>query len=130
MCRKSHSKQLYCSMNNILVGVLKLNKGRMSFEYDPQWLSAIGTRALSLSLPLQSSEIKSDAVHAYFDNLLPDNDVIRKHMVDRLGTQSTSPFDLLATRYSRQGLHRCDLFNSRTTTWVPTRHFTQTSQRS
>jgi serine/threonine-protein kinase HipA len=97
MGRKSHSKQLYCSMNNVLVGTLKLTKGRMSFQYDSQWLTAIGTRALSLSLPLQSSEIKSDAVHAYFDNLLPDNDVIRKHMVDRLGAQSTSPFDLLAT---------------------------------
>ena len=97
MGRKSHTKQLYCSMNNVLVGTLKLNKGRMSFQYDPQWLTVIGTRALSLSLPLQSSEIKSDAVHAYFDNLLPDNDVIRKHMVDRLGAQSTSPFDLLAT---------------------------------
>ncbi|GAA0856310.1 type II toxin-antitoxin system HipA family toxin [Aliiglaciecola litoralis] len=68
----------------------------MSFKYDPEWLAIEGSRAISLSLPMQESEISDDAVHAYFDNLLPDADAIRKHMTDRLGAESDKPFDLLA----------------------------------
>jgi serine/threonine-protein kinase HipA len=44
---------------------------------------------------MQESEISNDAVHAYFDNLLPDADAVRKHMKDRLGAESDKPFDLL-----------------------------------
>lgn len=96
MGRKSHTRTLYCSMNGYPVGELYLKKGRMSFKYDPQWLRINGARAISLSLPMQESEISDDTVHAYFDNLLPDADAIRKHMKDRLGIGSDKPFDLLA----------------------------------
>ena len=96
MGRKSHTRTLYCSMNGYPVGELYLKKGRMSFKYDPQWLSIDGGRAISLSLPMQESEISDDAVHAYFDNLLPDANAIRKHIKDRLGASSDKPFDLLA----------------------------------
>lgn len=96
MGRRSHTRTLYCSMNGYPVGELYLKKGRMSFKYDQEWLSIKGSRAISLSLPMQESEIANDAVHAYFDNLLPDADAIRKHMVDRLGAESVNPFDLLS----------------------------------
>lgn len=96
MGRKSHTRTLYCSMNGYSVGVLYLKKGRMSFKYDPEWLRIDGGRAISLSLPMQASEISDDAVHAYFDNLLPDAGAIRKYMKDRLGAGSDKPFDLLA----------------------------------
>jgi serine/threonine-protein kinase HipA len=82
-------------MNGYSVGELYLKKGRMSFKYDPEWLGIEGSRAISLSLPMQESEISNDAVHAYFDNLLPDADAVRKHMKDRLGAESDKPFDLL-----------------------------------
>ncbi len=95
MGRKSHSQSLYCSMNGYLVGVLSITKGQMSFQYDKQWLDIEGSRPLSLSLPLQSTAIKSDKVYAYFENLLPDAEAIRQQMVDRLGAKSKSPFDLL-----------------------------------
>ena len=96
MGRKSHTQTLYCSMNGYVVGKLYLKNGRMSFKYTPEWMNMDGSRAISLSLPMQMSEIKTDAVHAYFDNLLPDADAIRQHMVDRLGANSNKPFDLLA----------------------------------
>lgn len=96
MGRKSHTRTLYCSMNGFPVGKLYLKKGRMSFEYASDWLEVEGSRAISLSLPMQRAKIVDDAVHAYFDNLLPDSVVIREHIKDRLGAGSTKPFDLLA----------------------------------
>ncbi|MFS1701286.1 type II toxin-antitoxin system HipA family toxin [Alteromonas sp. AMM-1] len=96
MGRKSHTRTLYCSMNGFPVGELRLKKGRMSFTYSPDWLAVDGSRAISLSLPMQRAEITGDAVHAYFDNLLPDTTAIREHIKDRLGAESTNPFDLLA----------------------------------
>ena len=96
MGRKSHTRTLYCSMNGFPVGKLYLKKGRMSFEYASDWLEVEGSRAISLSLPMQRAKIVDDAVHAYFDNLLPDSVVIREHIKDRLGAGSARPFDLLA----------------------------------
>lgn len=96
MGRKSHTRTLYCSMNGFPVGELYLKKGRMSFKYATEWLEVEGGRAISLSLPMQKAEILGDAVHAYFDNLLPDTSAIREHMKDRLGADSAKPFDLLA----------------------------------
>ena len=96
MGRKSHTRTLYCSMNGFPVGELYLKNGRMSFKYSPEWLDVDGGRAISLSLPMQRAEITGDAVHAYFDNLLPDTTTIRDHMKDRLGAESARPFDLLA----------------------------------
>ena len=97
MGRKSHTRTLYCSMNGFPVGKLYLKKGRMSFEYAPEWLEVEGSRAISLSLPMQRAEIVDDAVHAYFDNLLPDSAAIREQIKDRLGADSAKPFDLLAS---------------------------------
>ena len=68
----------------------------MSFKYSQDWLEIEGSRAISLSLPMQRTVIAGDAVHAYFDNLLPDTSAIREQMKDRLGADSTTPFDLLA----------------------------------
>ena len=96
MGRKSHTRTLFCSMNGFPVGELYLKNGRMSFKYDPDWLEVEGGRAISLSLPMQRAEITGEAVHAYFDNLLPDTSAIREHMKDRLGANSAKPFDLLA----------------------------------
>ncbi|MFC3095398.1 type II toxin-antitoxin system HipA family toxin [Alteromonas sediminis] len=95
MGRKSHTRTLFCSMNGFPVGELYLKNGRMSFKYNPAWLEVEGGRAISLSLPMQRAEIKGDAVHAYFDNLLPDTSAIREQMKDRLGAYSARPFDLL-----------------------------------
>lgn len=96
MGRKSHTRTLYCSMNGLAVGELYLKKGRMSFQYAQEWLAVAGSRAISLSLPMQKAEIVGDAVDAFFDNLLPDPAAIREHMKHNLGADSAKPFDLLA----------------------------------
>lgn len=97
MGRRSHTRVLFCSMNQHIVGKLYLKQGQMSFEYDDTWLNMNGTRPISLSIPLQQGTINTPSVYAYFDNLLPDNPHIRKRIVDRLGAKSTNPFDLLST---------------------------------
>ena len=53
-------------MNGFPVGKLYLKKGRMSFEYAPEWLEVEGSRAISLSLPMQRAEIVDDAVSCLF----------------------------------------------------------------
>jgi serine/threonine-protein kinase HipA len=96
MGRKANSKQLHCHMNGVLVGCLTLRSGRLSFKYAQSWLQHSKARPISLSIPLQSEELKSDSVHAYFDNLLPDSEQVRKTIVDSLGAASSNPFDILS----------------------------------
>jgi len=83
-------------MNGVLVGCLSLRSGRLSFKYAQSWLQHPKARPISLSIPLQSEELKGDSVHAYFDNLLPDNEQVRKTIVDSLGAASSKPFDILS----------------------------------
>lgn len=84
-------------MNNERVGELtKLPTGAHTYRYDKTWLSSPYARPLSLSLPLQTGNITSDAVFNFFDNLLPDSPVVRDRIVKRYQAKSKQPFDLLA----------------------------------
>jgi len=96
MGRKAKFKQLDCHMNGVLVGCLTLRSGHLSFRYTSSWLHHPQARPISLSIPLQSAEHKSDSVDAYFENLLPDNLQVRKTIVNRLGAVSSHPFDILS----------------------------------
>jgi serine/threonine-protein kinase HipA len=73
-------------------------RGEMAFQYDSAWVESEEGRPLSLSLPfsLDHGSIKGRPVACYFDNLLPDADLIRKRVQDRFLTESRDPFDLLA----------------------------------
>lgn len=73
-------------------------------SYHPDWIAAPEGRPLSLSLPFarghgadQLVPLRSDAVAAYFENLIPDNDRILQRLRDRYHASSTSAFDLLTT---------------------------------
>jgi len=70
----------------------------MEFQYDDDWRNADEARPLSLSLPLtlDAHAHKGAAVEAYFDNLLPDSDPIRRRLQDRFQAASRGAFDLLA----------------------------------
>ena len=84
-------------MNNELVGELtKLTNGAHTFRYAREWLYNRHARPISLSLPLQTGTITSDAVFNFFDNLLPDSAVVRDRIVKRYQARSRQPFDLLA----------------------------------
>jgi len=84
-------------MNGVLVGVWSYGSGDSHrFTYDAAWIESPACRSISLSLPLSASaEIRGASVANYFDNLLPDNERIRKRLKARYGTQSTRVFDLL-----------------------------------
>jgi serine/threonine-protein kinase HipA len=86
-------------MNGKHVGVWYWSRtGVPTLRYDPVWVSAGNARPLSLSLPLPAGdgEISGAAVINYFDNLLPDSDIIRERLHRRFRTPSVRAADLLA----------------------------------
>jgi serine/threonine-protein kinase HipA len=84
-------------MNGQLVGDLrKSSSGAMSFQYAQEWLETAGARPVSLSLPLKSAAYEGDRVYNFFDNLLPDSQLIRARIQARFKVSSSQPFDLLA----------------------------------
>jgi serine/threonine-protein kinase HipA len=86
-------------MNGERVGTWTLPaRGDQTFTYAESWLRSSQFRPLSLSLPagFEVSTLSGDAVESWFDNLLPDSEVIRRRAQTRFQTASTSAFDLLA----------------------------------
>jgi len=66
-------------LNSRLVGQLRRDvSGAISFQYDPSWLEWEFVLPVSLSLPLRQQAYSGAAVIAVFDNLLPDNDHLRR----------------------------------------------------
>lgn len=98
MGRRSHGRALGVWANGLRVGRWALPAtGRMEFSYDPAWVESPEARPLSLSLPinLDGAPIKGERVGFYFDNLLPENDAIRRRLQGRFQTRSREAFDLL-----------------------------------
>ncbi len=94
MGRKTKNKTLNVLLNGLLVGYLKKeSSGLISFQYEDKWLS--NGFAISNSLPLQEDEYKGEVVSRYFDNLLPDNDDIKKIIATKFGAESIRSFDIL-----------------------------------
>jgi len=85
--------------NGVRAGLWRLpSRGAMEFSYDHSWRASAEARPLSLSLPLtvDAHAHKGAAVDAYFDNLLPDSEPIRRRLQDRFHAASRGAFDLLA----------------------------------
>lgn len=98
MARKRKSMRLSVALNGRLVGTLdRAPNGAISFSYVPDWLTD-ERRAIpvSLSLPLREDRYTGTEVSAYFDNLLPDNDQIRRKVAEKVGAEGTDAFNLLA----------------------------------
>jgi serine/threonine-protein kinase HipA len=68
---------------------------QMQLTYDHSWLQSENGRPLSLSLPLGHHPLSGKTVENFFDNLLPDNDAIRRRIQTRFGAASDRCFDLL-----------------------------------
>ena len=99
MARAAHLRELGVWANGVRLGTWRLPaRGTMELEYDAAWLAAAESRPLSLSLPLTLGRAlhKGAGVEAYFDNLLPDSESIRRRLQDRFHTVSRGAFDLLA----------------------------------
>ncbi|HET9863298.1 MAG TPA: HipA domain-containing protein, partial [Steroidobacteraceae bacterium] len=99
MPRRRRIRELAVWANGARVGDWRLpGRGTMEFQYAASWRDSPEARPLSLSLPVTSSltPLTGAAVEAYFENLLPDNESIRRRLQARFHTDSTSAFDLLA----------------------------------
>lgn len=97
MPRRRKGSRLQVALNGRRVGVLeRAASGAISFAYAGEWL-ADERRAIpvSLSLPLREERYSGNVVSAYFDNLLPDNDAVRRMVAERVGADGTDAFSLL-----------------------------------
>jgi len=97
MPRKPKYQELYVFMNGKQVGTLLHEaNGSLSFTYDHKWLDWENTRPISLSMPLREMSYKGEVVENYFDNLLPDSELIRERIQARFNAPSRKCFDLLS----------------------------------
>lgn len=97
MARPRSHVPLNVFLNSRLVG--RLNRqasGAIDFQYDPSWLEWTHAMPVSMSLPLREDRYIGQPVIAVFDNLLPDNDAIRRRMAEHVHAQGTDAYNLLA----------------------------------
>lgn len=83
--------------NNQLVGhLLKETSGAITFRYDADWLNEPMAFPVSLSLPLREDAWRGAPVAAVFENLLPDSDILRRRVADKVGAAGYDAYSLLA----------------------------------
>jgi len=90
-------RELWVWMNGERVGTwLRGRTGAHRFVYEPSWLESPRTRPLSLSMPITPDRtVTGPMVEHYFDNLLPDDERIRRRVATRYKTGSTEALELL-----------------------------------
>jgi serine/threonine-protein kinase HipA len=97
MARRPAHIPLNVFLNGRLVGVLRReSNGAIDFLYDRHWLAWESALPVSLSLPLREDRYIGAPVVNVFDNLLPDSDVIRRRVAERVGAGGTDAYSLLA----------------------------------
>jgi serine/threonine-protein kinase HipA len=97
MARRRTRYPLNVYLNARLVGRLRRQaSGAIDFQYDPEWLAWENAFPVSLSLPLREDRYVGDPVIAVFDNLLPDSDVVRRRLADRIHADGADAYSLLA----------------------------------
>ena len=90
-------RELWVWMNGERVGTWQRTRtGGHRFVYDASWLTSDRVRPLSLSLPITPDRTVAGPVVAhFFDNLLPDDERIRRRVSARFRVGSTDVFELL-----------------------------------
>jgi serine/threonine-protein kinase HipA len=97
MARRRTLIPLNIYLNSRLVGRLRRQtSGAIDFQYDPDWLSWEHALPVSLSLPLREDRYSGDPIIAVFDNLLPDNEPIRRRIAERVHADGYDAYSLLA----------------------------------
>ncbi|MFV8559586.1 type II toxin-antitoxin system HipA family toxin [Sulfitobacter sp. SBS6] len=97
MGRKRSYTPLNVFLNSRLVGQLvREPSGGVSFAYARDWHDWEHRMPVSLSLPLQENRYSGAPVMAVFDNLLPDSDLIRRRVAERVGAEGVDAFSLLS----------------------------------
>ena len=84
-------------LNGRLVGeLLREASGAISFAYGRPWLDWEHSLPVSRSLPLRADRYIGAPVIAVFENLLPDNEPIRRRVAQRVGARGTDAYSLLS----------------------------------
>ena len=96
MPRRTSYDRLNVFLNSRLVGLLRRQaSGAISFQYDRSWLDWDSALPVSLSLPLREQSYAGAPVLAVFENLLPDNDSLRRQIAARARAEGTDAYSLL-----------------------------------
>jgi serine/threonine-protein kinase HipA len=97
MARRPQTQRLDIWMNGLPVGYWEKSREGDRLSYLGEWIEDEQGRPLSLSMPFTpgNQPYRGDVVSAFFDNLLPDSDAIRRRLAQRHRTGSTNAFDLL-----------------------------------
>lgn len=97
MARSRRTLALSVCLNGRRVGTLnRATSGAVDFTYGADWLEWEHAFAISLSLPLRPERYVGEVVIAVFDNLLPDNDQIRRRLAECARAGATDAVSLLA----------------------------------
>ncbi len=97
MGRRRNYPPLNVFLNAHHVGqLLRKSSGAISFVYNQDWLAWEHRLPVSLSLPLREDRYIGAPVIAVFENLLPDNDGIRRRVAERVGASGTDAYSLLS----------------------------------
>ncbi|HJP67634.1 MAG TPA: type II toxin-antitoxin system HipA family toxin [Sphingomicrobium sp.] len=97
MGRRPTRAPLNVYLNARLVGRLRReSSGAIDFQYDKDWLAWDNAIPVSVSLPLREDRYIGDPVIAVFDNLLPDNDDIRRRVAERSHADGSDAYSLLS----------------------------------
>jgi len=84
-------------LNNRQVGrLLKAMSGAISFQYDEDWLAWSNSLPISMSLPLREDAFRGERVAAVFENLLPDSDILKQRVAEKVGAKGTDAYGLLS----------------------------------
>jgi len=97
MAKKPAHIPLDVLLNGRKVGQLRREaSGAIYFQYDQSWLDWEHNFPVSLSLPLREDKYIGDPIIAVFDNLLPDNEDVRRAVAARQHADGIDPYSLLA----------------------------------
>lgn len=97
MTRRPTHVPLNVFLNGRLVGLLRREStGAVDFQYASEWLDWPGTFPVSLSLPLREDRYVGAPVSNVFENLLPDNDAIRRRIAEHVGASGTDAYSMLS----------------------------------
>jgi serine/threonine-protein kinase HipA len=97
MGRRPRHTPLNVFLNGRRVGRLRReSNGAIDFQYDGEWLDWENAIPVSLSLPLREDRFIGAPVVAVFDNLLPDDERIRRRLAERSHAEGEDAYSLLA----------------------------------
>jgi len=97
MGRKRHHIPLRVFLNNRQVGELvREPDGATSFCYASKWLDWEYAMPVSLSLPLREEPWRGAAVIAFFENLLPDSEALRRRVAEKVGADGLDAYSMLS----------------------------------